>query len=303
MHTLGGVTNHYPRHVGDITQATFGLSLSEFGAYDRLLDAYYSSETPLPLSQSERWRLAGAIAKGDRAAVDYIVGRFFTEKPDGWHNKRADEEIAAYRGKSDAAKASAKASVESRNKSRSTNAERPLNEKANERSTDVELTNSHKPLAISHSPASDVKRPQSKTVTPAPSEPSTAEPKANGKHPENLSASGAEAWDAYATAYAERYGATPVRNALVNAQIAALLKRIGASDAPGVIRHYLRSNYKFYVSKGHAVGSLLADCEKLRTEWATGREMTESQARQIDKTAGTGNVIRKLIDEAEHGEN
>jgi uncharacterized protein YdaU (DUF1376 family) len=96
--------NHYPRHVGDITQATFGLSLAEFGAYDRLLDAYYCNEAPLPLDAKERYRMAGAVSKADRKAVDYVVSRYFVEQADGWHQKRADEEIAAYRARADQAR-------------------------------------------------------------------------------------------------------------------------------------------------------------------------------------------------------
>ncbi len=101
---MGERLNHYPRHVGDITQATFGLSLAEFGCYDRLLDAYYSNESPLPLDPSERYRLAGAHTKADRAIVNYVVGRFFVLGVDGWHNKRADEEIVAYRERAEQAR-------------------------------------------------------------------------------------------------------------------------------------------------------------------------------------------------------
>jgi uncharacterized protein YdaU (DUF1376 family) len=102
--TRGEIVNHYPRHVGDITQATFGLSLTEFGAYDRLLDAYYASEKPLPLEAGERYRLAGAVSKSDREAVDYVVRRYFSEEEDGWHQKRADAEIAMYRVRADTAR-------------------------------------------------------------------------------------------------------------------------------------------------------------------------------------------------------
>jgi len=105
--------NHYPRHVGDITRDTFGLSLTEFGAYDRLLDAYYSSEKPIP--HAERYRLTGAVSKADKAAVDYVMGRYFTEQADGWHQKRADVEIATFRDKSAKASASANAMWNKRN--------------------------------------------------------------------------------------------------------------------------------------------------------------------------------------------
>jgi len=123
--------NHYPRHVGDITKATFGLSLTEFGAYDRLLDAYYDNEAPLPLDPKERYRMAGALTKSDRAAVDYVVKRYFVEMADGWHQKRADEEIETYRERcSDAVRAINYrwSRVRESNDERSTDVIRPYNE-------------------------------------------------------------------------------------------------------------------------------------------------------------------------------
>lgn len=92
--------NHYPRHVGDFIRDTVGLSLAERGAYTALLDQYYASEKPLPLDSRERYRMAGAVTKAERSAVDYVVGRYFKEQADGWHQKRADLEIEAYRERS-----------------------------------------------------------------------------------------------------------------------------------------------------------------------------------------------------------
>jgi len=96
--------NHYPRHVGDFIRATVGLTLAERGAYDALLDHYYANEGPLPLDKRGRYRMANAITKAERDAVDYVVFRFFTEGPDGWHNARADREIAAYQGRAETAR-------------------------------------------------------------------------------------------------------------------------------------------------------------------------------------------------------
>lgn len=79
-----------------------------------------------------------------------------------------------------------------------------------------------------------------------------------------------EVWERYSAAYRKRYGADPVRNATVNAQIAQLVKRLGAA-APDVAAHYVTSDERFYVQKGHTLGMLLADCEKLHTEWMTGK--------------------------------
>lgn len=94
----------------------------------------------------------------------------------------------------------------------------------------------------------------------------------------------AATWDAYSAAYAVRYGVSPVRNATVNSQMAAFVKRIGVTESPAVAEHYVASNNGFYVKTGHQVANLLKDAEKLRTEWATGRRVTQSQASQVDRT-------------------
>ncbi len=107
--------NYYQRHVGDIARATFGLSLAEFGAYDRLLDFYYSEEKALPLMRSEVYRIAAASSRADRSAVDYVLAKFFTEQPDGWHQKRCDEEIEAYRVKAETARHNGKSGGRPRN--------------------------------------------------------------------------------------------------------------------------------------------------------------------------------------------
>lgn len=105
--------NHYPRHVGDFIRDTVGLSLAERGAYTALLDQYYASERPI--AHAERYRITGAVSKADKAAVDYVMGRYFVEQADGWHQKRADKEIQAYRDRSASASASANARWDKRN--------------------------------------------------------------------------------------------------------------------------------------------------------------------------------------------
>lgn len=107
-----------------------------------------------------------------------------------------------------------------------------------------------------------------------------------------------ETWQAYSDAYNERYKVTPVRNATVNAQLSSFIKRIGYDEAPHVASFYVYHNNQFYVTKMHTVGLLLADAEKLRTEWITKTTVTQTQARQVDKTQARGNVFNKLIEEA-----
>lgn len=108
-----------------------------------------------------------------------------------------------------------------------------------------------------------------------------------------------KAWVAYSEAYLHRYGIEPIRNAQVNGMLSNLVARIGAEEAPHVASFFVGHNNAFYVNKGHAVKLLLADCEKLRTEWATNRQITQGNARQIDKTATNYSVWAPMIAEAE----
>jgi hypothetical protein len=90
-------------------------------------------------------------------------------------------------------------------------------------------------------------------------------------------------WAAYRDAYRTRYKTDPVRNAKINGQVKQLVKRLG-KEAPEVAAFFLTHSARFYVEKCHAFGNLLADAEKLRTEWATGRKITSNQAQQADKS-------------------
>lgn len=90
----------YDKHVGDYIRDTVGLSMTEDGAYNRLLDQYYLRELPLPLDHRELYRLARCQLPAERKAVDYIIGRYFDRTDDGYVQKRCEQNIAAYHGKS-----------------------------------------------------------------------------------------------------------------------------------------------------------------------------------------------------------
>jgi len=107
---------------------------------------------------------------------------------------------------------------------------------------------------------------------------------ASDKPPPKKESITVETWKAYSNAYQDRYQVTPVRNATVNGQLSSFVKRIGAEESPHVAAFFVTHNNQFYVTKMHTVGLLLADAEKLRTEWATNKTVTHSQARQVDKT-------------------
>jgi len=95
--------------------------------------------------------------------------------------------------------------------------------------------------------------------------------------------SGSETWDSYSKAYLNRYGAKPVRNASVNSKILQFVKRLGAIDSPHVAAFYVEHDNNFYVAKMHPVGLLLADAEKLHTEFKTGNKLTPSKLKGMQK--------------------
>lgn len=111
----------------------------------------------------------------------------------------------------------------------------------------------------------------------------------------------AETWRFYDGAYYRRYGVHPVRNATVNGQLAQFVKRLGAKEAPPVAQFYVSHSRGLYISAKHPVNLLLRDAEGLRTEWATGRAVTDTEARHADRIAHTGGVMDNLIRESEAG--
>jgi hypothetical protein len=113
---------------------------------------------------------------------------------------------------------------------------------------------------------------------------------------------GSQIWNSYSAAYHQFYNAEPVRNARTNSLCKQLGDRLG-SEGIQVAAYYLTNNSQYYVSKGHAMQCLVADAEKLRTEWATGNRITQTRAREADRLQAAGDDWKELIDgyKAEEG--
>ena len=121
--------HYYQFNIGDYASHTRNLSLLEDLAYRKLLDEYYLHERPLNGSITDVARQIGM--KDYQDEVGFVLKTFFTDTDDGWVNKRADLQIAQYASKLDQASRAGKASAERRR---------------NAGSTDVQLTNNHKPV-------------------------------------------------------------------------------------------------------------------------------------------------------------
>lgn len=94
--------NYYEHHLGDYAKDTAHLTMLEHGAYRLLLDRYYGTEAGIPADQAHR--IARARTREEKAAVDAVLGEFFTPAGGVWINKRADEEIIRERKKQAALK-------------------------------------------------------------------------------------------------------------------------------------------------------------------------------------------------------
>ena len=99
--------NYYEHHLGDYMRDTAHLSMLEDGAYRRLLDCYYSRESPLPADLKQVYRLVRAHGKPDQQAVASVLEEFFTLTEEGWRHRRCDAEIEKVHLKSESARRSA----------------------------------------------------------------------------------------------------------------------------------------------------------------------------------------------------
>ena len=125
--------NYYPFNIGDYLAHTAHLSVVEDCAYRRLMDTYYLTERALPLDVKACSRLIRM--REHETEVAAVLAEFFVETPGGWVQSRCDEEILRYQDKNDKAKASAAASV----KSRQADVQRTFNGRSTDVDTNVEL--------------------------------------------------------------------------------------------------------------------------------------------------------------------
>jgi uncharacterized protein YdaU (DUF1376 family) len=121
--------HYYQFNIGDYASHTRHLTNLEDLAYRRLLDAYYLQEHPLNVGITSVARQINM--REYEIEVKAVLEEFFTLTDEGWFHQRVDKEIKHFQAKRQQASNAGKASAERRN---------------NIRSTDVQLTNNHKPI-------------------------------------------------------------------------------------------------------------------------------------------------------------
>jgi uncharacterized protein YdaU (DUF1376 family) len=279
--------NYYRRYVGDFQADTMHLSMMEQGAYDRLLDYYYATERPIPPNSDRAAMICRAITLEERAAVTLVLETYFERATDGWRHKRVEKELQLARDRSENASEAGKAGAEARwgdgNSHSKRHGKKPSGSDGN--SDGSPLSNHHSPTSKDQPPDSNHQPPE----TPVAQRKRRAAP---------VEAASSETRKAYEQAYENRYGVLPTWNRKTSAQLAQFVESVPRSDAPAIAAWFVRSNRAFYVSKKHPVGVLLSDAPALRTEWLTGRQGTETEARQADRATATGNAFAPLIEQA-----
>lgn len=261
----------YPWYVGDARAKMRGLTLEQRGAYRELLDECYIRGGAIPADREALWRIADAHTASERQAVELIAGAFFERRGDTLVNRRAEKEISRSRELAEFGRSGGQA----------TQAKRQAEAKAK-----LEA----KPLADLQAP-----QPQPQPQATA-TEPPSARASRGGRTAPPCETG--ETWEAYRSAYASRYGIDPVRNARVNGQLASVVRCVGSREAPAIAGFYVLHNRSAYVQAKHPTSLLARDAEGLRTEWATNRRVSETEARQADRTMATGNAFGPLIERA-----
>lgn len=100
-------------------------------------------------------------------------------------------------------------------------------------------------------------------------------------------------WANYAFAYRKRYSVWPKWNAKTAGQVSQLVDRLGADEAHHVAAFYVTVNDARLVNDCHNLNNLLAKCEAFHTQWATGRQMNATTARQIEATQANVNAAQE----------
>ncbi len=146
--------HYYQHHIGDFLKATSRLTDAQSMAYLRLLWMYYDSERPLP----DKVDVLAFQVGIDAGTVRLILESYFRLEDGAWKHTRCDKEIAEYKAIVNKRSNAGKASAERKKNTSST----PVQQVLDTGSTDVQLTNNHKPVTNNQEPTTTTKRSSSK---------------------------------------------------------------------------------------------------------------------------------------------
>jgi len=288
-----------PLYGGDYLRDTMHLSCTEHGVYLRLLIHYWHTQRPLPNDMAKLSAIAGCRNEADTEALRTIYQQYFKSRRGHGnllYNKRMDKEIRkALELKKKKRRGGLARAQQLLKSAQGVLSESSANTTATATARAIPQPEPQPPL-LGSSPSASNLEGESQNPSPAVQQRTPR----RWKRPDDGVT--VETWDAYNGAYKARYGVDAVRNATTNGQLAQVVKRLGAEEAPRVAAFYVGHNRGLYVSARHPVNLLLRECEGLRTEWATNRMVTDTDGRQADRTQSNFNSFAPLIEEARERE-
>lgn len=117
--------HYYKRNLGDYAKKAGRLSMLQHGSYTLLIDACYDREQFPTRDEAIEWTWASSAAEIE--AVEFVLRKFFVLDDGVYVQKRIQEEIDEYHGKSETNKRIA-IEREAKRKENGTNRERTVNE-------------------------------------------------------------------------------------------------------------------------------------------------------------------------------
>lgn len=105
---------YYNKYPGDYQRDTAHLSLMEHGAYNLLMDHYYSTGKPLPNNNTALYRICRAFEPAEQTAIDNVASQFFQPDDNFLRHKRIDRQLSERREFLDAQRESGKKGAEAR---------------------------------------------------------------------------------------------------------------------------------------------------------------------------------------------
>ncbi len=162
--------HYYGFNIGDYRRDTYHLTMVEHGIYRTLIDSYYLDEKPIPNDNRAVMRRLGLGSDMEPTLVN-ILNDFFILTETGWHHKRIDADIDAYR------------QMKQRNKSNGSKGGRPKSQEVHaqnnpvgyesepSRNPVVTLTNNHKPITNNQEPITINQELEKEKVIPSTSKP------------------------------------------------------------------------------------------------------------------------------------
>lgn len=103
-------------------------------------------------------------------------------------------------------------------------------------------------------------------------------------------------WHHYAACYHDRWGVEPSKSAAGMAILKSLVGGYGFERAHLMVSHYFKMRDALYIKSCHPLTLLRRDADRVLVSLETGKEISQHEARQMDKVVGQQSLLDKIRD-------